>query len=60
MFRCKVVPQSQRPRIVIIFILREQPLASRIQDKSRPQTNRELGWRKATRAAFITTLLRIP
>ena len=54
------MPQSQRPRIVIIFILREQPLASRIQDKSRPQTNRELGWRKATRAAFITTLLRIP
>lgn len=60
MFRCIVVPQSQRPRIVMIFILREQPLASRIQDKSRSPTIRELGWRKATKAAFITTLLSIP
>jgi len=44
----------------MIFILREQPLASRIQDKSRSPTIRELGWRKATKAAFITTLLSIP
>lgn len=44
----------------MIFILREQPLASRVQDKSRSPSNRELGWMKAVRAAFITTLLSIP